>query len=208
MGGLISKALRPLRTYNIENRALREIAKEKTVPAPKYASNIIELQQAMEMDPAIMDKLNKKDPGLDERLQNVYVTSQGRPEDDITNEVKSSSRILPQDRQVLENYEFGFKEPERVPYGRTTLRDTLNFLSSHQASPEEVTIPKIALEYKLKQEDVENIVKYFKTFEVYLPATKHTDARFAGPAKYRQMANERKQQIEGKDPSESEVEKQ
>lgn len=185
MGALVTKALRPIKSFNIENRAHRVISKEKPVPAPKYPSNLEDVRRAMELEPDLDEKLEKKDVALDDRLKNVYVTSKGRPEDDITREAMSSGRLLPQDRKLLPDYDFGFKEPEQVKYGRTTLRSAMDFISSHQANPTEVTAEKIALEYKLKEEDVKNILKYFKTFEVYVPKTKSSPATFAGPAAIR-----------------------
>lgn len=190
MGALVTKALRPIKSFNIENRAHRVISKDKPTPAPMYPQNIQDLKRTLEADPDIDSKLNKKDEGLDKRLKDVYVTSHGRPEDDVTREMKAgnrSNRPLPKDRRMPEEYDFGFKEPERVTYGRTTLRDAINFIAAHQANPNEVTASKIALEYKLKEEDVEHVLKYFKTYEVYIPETKKSPAIFAGPAQMRKQ---------------------
>lgn len=189
MGALVTKALRPIKSFNIENRARRVISKEKPTPAPTYAHNLEDLKRTLEANPDIDDKLDKKDEALDGRLKDVYVTSFGRPEDDITREKQEQSitRPLPQDRKLVEDYDFGFKEPEQVKYGCTTLRNTVNFISAHQINPEEVTQSKIALEYKLKEEDVASILKYFKTYEVYIPETKTSPALFAGPAMMRKQ---------------------
>lgn len=207
MGALVTKALRPLKTFNIENRAHRVISKEKPTPAPRYPDNLEDLKRAIEAVPNIDDKLDKKDPALDDRLKEVYVTSKGRPEDDITREKRSQSktRPLPLDRKMPPEYDFGFKEPDRVPYGKTTLRDAINFITFHQSNPNEVTAAKIAFEYKLREEDVEHILKYFKTFEIYLPKTKDSPAMFAGPATLRKQlykldtkqigSNEKEQEI-------------
>ncbi|XP_023947227.2 protein NDUFAF4 homolog [Bicyclus anynana] len=201
MGGLVSKALRPIKSYNIENRAHRVISKEKPTVAPSYPSTIEELKRVQEVEPDIDVKLNKKDIKLDERLKDVYVTSHGRPEDDVTKEKQEQSkkRALPQDRKALPDFDFGLKEPEKVPYGRTTLRQAIDYISAHQINPEEVTAAKIAFEYKLKVEDVENILKYFKTYEVYIPETKTAPATFAGPTELRrQLYNSNVKQIDGK----------
>lgn len=201
MGGLVSKALRPVKSFNIENRAHRVISKEKPTVAPSYPSTVEELKRVREVDPDIDVKLSKKDPELDERLKDVYVTSHGRPEDDVTKEKqeKTSDRPLPQDRKAVPDFDFGLKEPEKVPYGKTTLRHAIDYISSHQINPEEVTAEKIAFEYKLKVEDVENILKYFKTYEVYLPATKTSPAMFAGPTELRrQLYKSNLKEIESK----------
>lgn len=192
MGALVSKALRPIKSFNIENRAHRVISKEKPIPAPQYESTLQDLKRTSELVPDLDEKLNKKDSALDERLKNVYVTAHGRPEDDITKEKikENPNRPLPQDRAQVQDFDLGFKEPERVPYGRTTLRHTLEFMESHQMNPEEVTATKIAYEYKLKEEDVEVILKYFKTYEIYIPETSKSAAVFAGPSTYRKQLQE------------------
>lgn len=190
MGALVTRALRPIKSFNIENRAHRVISKEKPVPAPKYPANIEDMRRAIEADPELDEKLHRKDPGLDSRLRDVYVTSVGKPEDDITREIqkeKTTDRPLPENRTQVEEFEYGFKEPGRVTYGRTTLRHAINFISAYQMNPEEATPAKIAAEYKLKEEDVLNVLKYFKTYEVYLPETRTTPATFAGPANMRKQ---------------------
>ncbi|XP_075985619.1 NADH dehydrogenase [ubiquinone] 1 alpha subcomplex assembly factor 4 [Anticarsia gemmatalis] len=200
MGALATKALRPIKSFNIENRAHRVISKEKPTPAPRYPDNLEDLKRAIESDPDLDEKLDKKDPGLDNRLKEVYVTSTGRPEDDITREkqTQSKTRPLPLDRTMPPVYDFGFKEPDTLPVGRTTLRDATDFITAHQSNPEEVTAAKIAFEYKLREEDVQNILKYFKNFEVYLPKTKTTPAVFAGPATLRkQLSKHNVKELEG-----------
>ncbi|XP_013191723.2 protein NDUFAF4 homolog [Amyelois transitella] len=212
MGALVSKALRPIKSFNIENRAHRVISKEKPVPAPLYPDSLEDLKRAIESDPDLDTKLDKKDPDLDIRLRDVYVTSHGQPEDDITREKQTQNpdRPLPQDRRMPQVYEYGFKEPERVKYGHVTLKDTLNFISAHQSNPEEVTVAKISLEYKLKEEDVESILKYFKSYEVYIPQTKKTPAVFAGPSTtHRQLQESNKlNAIESKESSANELDKE
>ncbi|XP_013181686.1 PREDICTED: protein NDUFAF4 homolog [Papilio xuthus] len=187
MGALVTKALRPIKTFNVENRAHKVISKEKPTPAPLYPSTKEDLKRTLAAVPDIDEKLDKKDPGLDDRLKSVYVTSYGRPEDDITREKiqQNPNRPLPKNRSQVPEFEMGWNEPEEVPYGRTTLRKALEFIESHQMNPTEVTASKIALEYKLKGEDVEAILKYFKAYEIYIPETKKSAARFAGPTNYR-----------------------
>lgn len=199
MGAFITRALRPIKTFNIENRAHRVISREKPIPAPRYAQNIEDMKRALEIDPNLDEKLDKKDLALDGRLKDVYVTSEGKPEDDITEEIKRKKyRALPVDKSFVEDFDYGFKEPEKLPYGKTTLRNAMIFISSHQANPEEVTASKISCEYKLKEEDVETILKYYKTFEVYIPETPESKARFAGPSHFRQMAAQNKLELEEK----------
>ncbi|CAG9792733.1 unnamed protein product [Diatraea saccharalis] len=192
MGALVTRALRPIRSFNIENRAHRVISKEKPEPAPSYPHALEDLKRTLEVVPDIDEKLDKKDPALDDRLKNVYVTSHGKPEADLTREQKeqSTNRPLPQSRTLVEDFELGFKEPDQVKYGRTTLRHAMNFIGAHQTNPKEITPMKIALEYKLSEDDVQDILKYFKTFEVYIPKTKKSAAVFAGPATIRKQNEE------------------
>lgn len=210
MGALVTKVLRPIKSFNIENRAHRVISKEKPTPAPRYQQAIEDMRRAMDADPKINEKLSTKDPELDKMLKDVYVTSEGKPEEDITREIqqKNPDRPLPMYRMQPEDFEYGFKEPDQVPYGRVTLRKALEFLSAYQSNPNEVTPEKIAEEYKLKLEDVNNALKYFKTFEIFLPATKTAPATFAGPANLRKQMErafemkqiEDKKKLEPKDP--------
>ncbi|GBP44077.1 Protein NDUFAF4 homolog [Eumeta japonica] len=195
MGNLITKALRPIKNFNVENRAHRVISQEKPVAAPKYPSNIEDLNRAMELEPDLDEKLSKKDEALQERLRSVYVTSTGKPEDDLTRQ-KDSGKALPQDRKIVEDFEYGLKEPDHIPYGRTTIRNALNFIASHQANPTEFTASKIAFEYKLKEEYVEDILKYFKTFEIFMPGDKDTPPKFAGPAHFRKLTEQRMKELE------------
>lgn len=196
MGALVSKALRPIKTFNIENRAHRVISKEKPSPAPQYAATLLDIKRATDADPQLDDKIQKKNQELDNWLKKVYVTSEGRPEDDITREIQQNpNKILPQDRKPVESFDYGLKEPERISYGKTTLRNAISFITAHQTDPKEASTQKIALEYKLKEEDVENILKYFQTFEVYYPATKTSQAQFAGPSQLRLKLEEEKRKL-------------
>ncbi|XP_013145713.1 PREDICTED: protein NDUFAF4 homolog [Papilio polytes] len=202
MGALVTKALRPIKTFNVENRAHKVISKEKPTPAPHYPSTKDDLKRTLAAVPDIDQKLDNKDPALDDRLKSVYVTSYGRPEADVTREKiqQNPARPLPKDRSQVPIFELGWNEPEEVPYGRTTLRRALEFIESHQMNPTEVTASKIALEYKLKEEDVEAILKYFKAFEMYIPETKKSPATFAGPTNYRkkQLQEVKTKELAGK----------
>lgn len=209
MGVFLTKALRPIKSFNIENRAHRVISKEKPTPAPRYQQAIDDMRRAADEDPNINEKLNTKNAELDKMLKEVYVTSEGKPEEDVTREIqqKNPNRPLPMYRMQPEDYEYGFKEPEKITYGRVTLRKALEFLSAYQCNPNEVTAEKIAEEYKLKLKDVNNILKYFKTFEIFVPETKTAPATFAGPATLRKQMErafeieqiENKKKLEPKD---------
>lgn len=60
-------------------------------------------------------------------------------------------------------------EPEKVSRGRTTLRQALEFITKHQSDPQTWTAERIAADYKLNAMAVAKILKYFHTFEVFIP---------------------------------------
>lgn len=47
MGGLVSKATRPFRNFNIESRAEKVISKEKPTPAPKHKSSQMDYERIL-----------------------------------------------------------------------------------------------------------------------------------------------------------------
>lgn len=69
---------------------------------------------------------------------------------------------MPLDRHPVVDYELGYKEPKRVPYGKVTLKNAIKFITNHQLNPEEYRVEKIAEEYKLPEEAVsECFVRFF-----------------------------------------------
>ncbi|KAH8328739.1 hypothetical protein KR074_004361 [Drosophila pseudoananassae] len=223
MGQLASKVIRKANRFNVENRAHRVLEREKPTPAPKFDSNLRDMERTLErenpekciiclmsklyfiliVDPKFVDKLNVKDATLDSRLKDVYVTSQDRfiqrvkerQEAEAAADAKEE-RVLPKDRKTPEDFEYGYMEPTRVTPGRCTLRQALQFINDHQLDPESWPVNKIANEYKLKEPHVgtiscpgtltlyltfhssnfiENILHYFKTFNVYIPDQKYKD---------------------------------
>ncbi|XP_037052090.1 protein NDUFAF4 homolog isoform X2 [Bradysia coprophila] len=173
MGKVLSVATRKARRFNADNRAHRFLDKEKLEAAPKFESNIRDYQRVLEEKPDFAQLESKKNSVLDERLKQVYVTSTdpvvASSSDDQTN------KPLPLDRKAVQDFEFGYLEPEQAMRGRVTLRQALTFISKHSAEPETWTIEKISDEYKLKPSVVGSILKHFQTFEVYIPENKEED---------------------------------
>ncbi|XP_001357993.3 protein NDUFAF4 homolog [Drosophila pseudoobscura] len=182
MGQVASMIARRANRFNAENRAHRIIEREKPTPAPKFDSNLRDMERTLELDPKFVDKLNLKDSTLDTRLKDVYVTSQDRFIARVQERQAAESaadtaeqRPLPLERQTPDDYEYGYKEPNRVLTGHCSLRQALKFINDHQIEPELWPAKKIADEYKLKETNVENILHYFKTFNVYIPDQKYKD---------------------------------
>ncbi|XP_030375848.1 protein NDUFAF4 homolog [Scaptodrosophila lebanonensis] len=179
MGKVMSMVARKANRFNAENRAHRVIEREKPTPAPKYESNLRDMERTLELDPKFVDKLNKKDSVLDNRLKDVYVTSEDRYIQRVLDrqaaEAVKEERPLPLERKAPNDFEYGYQEPVRVTPGRCTLRQALEFINNHQLDAETWTAKKIADEYKLKQGHVEDILQHFKTFSVYIPDQKYKD---------------------------------
>ena len=81
---------------------------------------------------------------------------------------KAQSR-LPENRGKVEDPEFGYLEPDIIPPGKASIRQALEFISSHQAQPEVYDAKTIAMDYKLESAQVQQVLKYFKAYEMYLP---------------------------------------
>lgn len=78
---------------------------------------------------------------------------------------------MPKDTAFQGYFEYGYKETDasKIPVGRISLRQAIEFISKSQQNPTEYTPEIIATEYKLDIEIVKNILENFKMFEVYLP---------------------------------------
>jgi NADH dehydrogenase [ubiquinone] 1 alpha subcomplex assembly factor 4 len=119
--------------------------------------------------PEILEQTSKKHTDLDERLKQVFVTS--------SHEV-DQARILDPDKPLPKEtkppifFELGFKEvpDEKIPRGKCSLRQALTFLGNHKIQPEVYTAEKIALDYKMNLEDVQNLLEYYKIFDIMLQA--------------------------------------
>lgn len=72
----------------------------------------------------------------------------------VQQEAENPERPLPLNRKIVEDFDYGFKEPEKVPLGRVTLRNALKFINDNQSNPKEYSAVKIANEYLLPEETV------------------------------------------------------
>ncbi|XP_076287730.1 NADH dehydrogenase [ubiquinone] 1 alpha subcomplex assembly factor 4-like [Lasioglossum baleicum] len=160
MGKVLSLLTRPIRTLNIENRAAKVISREKPIPAPQHASVSKQKELVDKMYPNFMEEHNKKNRALDDRLKNVFVTS----EDPVQPEQKTkeeSTKVMPQKGVSAPQFEFGFYEADIVPEGKCSLRGALVFMKAHIDNPTEHTTEKIAAQYKLDKTVVASILKHF-----------------------------------------------
>lgn len=164
MGPVASKIIRKMRRINIEERAHKEISKEKRPAAPRHPTSAHIVDKLITENPELQTDVSKN-AALDDRLRQVFVTSEIEkicPEE-------TSERKLPQIRRSFESAEFGVEEPSVIPEGRYSLREALKFISDHQQNPELWTTTALAKEYKVDEDIIRNILHHFKTFDVYVP---------------------------------------
>lgn len=79
-----------------------------------------------------------------------------------------SKRSLPEITKDVAETEMGFIEPEYIPPGKVTLKDSIKFIVQHQKFASKYTAEEIAKEYKLDAVQVENVLKHFQTFQLHL----------------------------------------
>lgn len=135
----------------------------------------------------LFEDQNKKDEILDNRLKEIYVTTQ----DESHTQKDTPSKPLPTERRSVEPPEFGYMEPAKVTKGKLSMRQALILIGKHSEDPTVYTAELLAHEHTihprvagilnlmlLKQLHIrfffflENILKYFRTFEYYQPPSK------------------------------------
>ncbi|XP_078035285.1 NADH dehydrogenase [ubiquinone] 1 alpha subcomplex assembly factor 4 isoform X3 [Augochlora pura] len=175
MGNIYTFITRPLRSFNIENRAQRVLGKDKPIPAPQYPSTAKQKELVDKLYPNFLEEHYKKDKQLDDRLKNIYVTSNDPME--IVKPV-TSTRPLPGKRADAEEYDFSYYDASHTPEGKCSLNQALTFLTNHVQSPDVYTVDKIAAEYKLDKNVVESILKHFTVpiFRDKVTETKQNDS--------------------------------
>lgn len=94
-----------------------------------------------------MDQTAKRNKDLDERLRNVYVTSNNVIPDNQS-ETKCHEKPLPIKR-TTDFFELGYKESKIIPVGRVSLMQAMKFITDHRSNSSEWTVEKIANEYRL-----------------------------------------------------------
>lgn len=79
------------------------------------------------------------------------------------------SRSLPLSREKLEDSEFGYLIPDVIPEGRVSLKQVFEFIGKHQNDPTGYTAQMIADEYKLELNQVQDVLRHFQAFHMYVP---------------------------------------
>lgn len=101
--------------------------------------------------PEYLDRTNKKNPALDDRLKDVYVTSTEPPENEKASSRNDPDRPLPLKR-TTDYFELGYKESDTVPPGKVSLIQAMKFITDHRKNPTEYTITRIAEDNNIRVE--------------------------------------------------------
>lgn len=179
MGFVVSKLItKPIRRFNVANRAAAVISKEKPEPAPDYSSTKKQRELAKSINPNFLEEHYKKDLALDERLKRVYVESYDKTP--IVASTTESKKLQPQLRGPAPDYEFGFHEPTTVPKGKCTLKQAIDFISDYHRDPATHTVEATAAKYNLDEKVVGNILEHFSLLQVYKPVKRDEEGMSVG----------------------------
>ncbi|XP_025988014.1 protein NDUFAF4 homolog [Solenopsis invicta] len=171
MGKIYSVLTRPIRMFNIANRAEKVISREKPIPAPQHAATEKQRQLSEKVNPHFLENHYQKNKQLDQRLKDVFVTS---TDPQVTTESTKEFKPLPQSRHSWEHDSiFEPYEVTVVPEGKCSLKQALTFILQHRQDPIKFSSENIASEYQIDKKVVDDILKYFK---VYVIASKDMDS--------------------------------
>ncbi|CAF1559247.1 unnamed protein product [Rotaria magnacalcarata] len=168
MGGALNRATRVFRMYNIDNRVERVLSKEKPDPAPRYPTDLQQLQSKNAETNIALETIHDKDKKLLGFLRNVKVSSTGtNPTIRRLGDTSSHPTISPLLNRLEASMEttsadaaFGYVEPQRVPPGRISLRQFLAYLQKHRDAPEEYSIDRFVDMYTIKPETAKILFKH------------------------------------------------
>jgi hypothetical protein len=127
------------------------------------------LSLIFEDNPQFRNELNEKREDLLKRLTSVKVVSKDRDisEEEIQEMEEIRNRLknrLPRLREGTEIPIHAYIEPHYVPKGRISLIKALDFIGKHAKNPEEYDAKTIAKQHSLKEEEVKDVLDYFKPF--------------------------------------------
>ncbi|XP_037541174.1 NADH dehydrogenase [ubiquinone] 1 alpha subcomplex assembly factor 4 [Nematolebias whitei] len=167
-----ARVARLFRNFNIENRVLRELSKEKPVAAPRHATGA-----PTPVSPDVVNEVKQKNQHLLDLLRTVYVESRDPAAEPP--EGSKAATVVEQSQCRPIKFSFPVKmagviELTDVPKGKVTLVEALRALGSHQHYPQTWTPEKIAQEYSLDLKDVKSVLEFFVPFvmEIVPPASK------------------------------------
>ncbi|NXH22897.1 NDUF4 factor, partial [Bucco capensis] len=159
MGGRLARVSR---TFNVENRARREISKEKPTPAPRHPTSRLE---ELAGRPEIQEEIYRKDNRLLTFLKDVYVESKDPP----VRVKDGGGGHLPsklEEKRLTKLGHLGDQDVKQVSKGRISVVEAMMLLNNHKLQPQIWTAEKIAVEYCLELKDVNSLLEFFIPFTV------------------------------------------
>ncbi|CAG2176815.1 unnamed protein product [Oppiella nova] len=176
MGAMIKRVYgyyitRPLQRFNVDNRAEKAIDRQHVVPkaAPRHERTDQLFTEITQKNPRFKQELNEKREDLLKRLTSVKVISTDRAvsEEELKEMKEIKERVrsrLPVSHEGTDIPMHAYVEPASVPKGRISLIRALDFIGKHSKSPEQYDSGTIAKQHALNEEDVRNVLTYFKPF--------------------------------------------
>ncbi|XP_071393071.1 NADH dehydrogenase [ubiquinone] 1 alpha subcomplex assembly factor 4-like isoform X3 [Centroberyx affinis] len=163
MSNMGARVARMFRNFNLENRALREISKEKPTVAPRHTGSTPASVRSSEPEVAdSTDSIHQRNDPLLTLLKSVYVESKD-PAASEPVEKEEERRPL---KFSLPGDPYGLVEITDVPKGKLSLVEALKALNSHKREPQTWTPEKISQEYSLDLKDTKALVDFFVPFDV------------------------------------------
>lgn len=165
-----ARVTRMFRNFNLENRAHREIAKEKPLAAPRHLINNPNAPST-----EVSEGIHKRNDPLLSLLKSVYVESKDptlEASKEATEEKKEERRQL---KFSLPGDPYGIVEITDVPKGKLSIVEALTLLNHHKRAPQTWTPEKIAQEYSLDPKDSKALLDFFIPFEVKIIPPKEAD---------------------------------
>lgn len=175
MGGKASKAvakkaLRPLKSIHLEERAQKAVDQHKVnpVPAPRHPStekifekHVAGPEKSSSDHPEIKEELAKHDDTLISRVNKLHL-------DQISDmpKIKSKERPLPQSRELIMDPLNALEEPKNIPKGKISFRQLGVILEKSREEPTMHQAEVIAKEYNLDLQDTINLIKYFQKIKM------------------------------------------
>ncbi|XP_075780027.1 NADH dehydrogenase [ubiquinone] 1 alpha subcomplex assembly factor 4 [Pelodiscus sinensis] len=174
MGARVTRAFR---NFNLENRASREISKNKPTPAPRHRA----APRALPDYSDLQEEIRRKDDKLLTLLKEVYVDSRDPPV-----QVKDEGGSIPnlqQEYRLTTLAHLSKLDVQKIPKGKISLVEALTLLNNHKLSPQIWTAEKIAKEYSLDLKEVTALLEFFIPFDVEISPSKDKEALEISPSK-------------------------
>lgn len=153
---------REAQMYNVEERAFKHLDKQDKSQVGKAAPKYPSTTQSEEFE---YKDLNEKDDNLISRMQKISLSRVDGSEEVKARE--SKPKLSREEQTHVQSPEYGYTEPDVIPEGKCTLRQALEFISKHHDS-DGYSVDQIATDYKLKSQDVQNILDCFVCFKIHV----------------------------------------